>query len=276
MKPDAAELTLVPLSYKNILPALGLARKSFGPEFPLVMATYAWHFYRRAGLPDPGLMAKRSTAQLPSDDGAERHISFVTTVIHGRDICWVDDHQDGWGEELRSFAQAWRVCIFRCDDPLPPMDGLILRGEMPTENGGLAYIYSFEPLSQPTVAPLHILRRQRLQTTADFHALSRARKTVGITGVYEAEYWPGIAWGAWGTLARQVAHRDAVFQAIALTESLARRRGARWFCIETSSDRRYASARAMYTHYGLRPMLNIPDFFGKHSDYRVYGKLLVS
>ena len=276
MRPKPADLVLAPLSYRNILPALGLARKSFGPEFPLVLGTYAWHFYRRVGLPDPGIMAKRSMALLPSAAGPDRSISFVTTVIHGHDICWVDARQDSWGDELRSFSRAWRVCVFRSNNPHPPMDGLILRGRMPAEDGGFAYLYSFEPASHLAPASVRLLRRRRLQTTADFHALSRAGKTVGITGVYEAEYWPRIAWGAWGTLARDVARRDMVFQAIKLTEDLARQRGARWFCIETSSDRRYASARAMYAHYGLQLLLNIPGLFAEGSDYHVYGRPLTS
>src|SRR5882724_13503032 len=100
-----AQLTLVPLTYRNIVPALGLARKSFGPEFPLVVGTYAWHFYRQAGLPDPGFMAKRSTVSLSPADRAARPFSFVTTVIHGDDICWVDDLQGGWGEDMGSFAK---------------------------------------------------------------------------------------------------------------------------------------------------------------------------
>lgn len=271
-----SQLTLVPLTYRNVVPALGLARKSFGPEFPLVVGTYAWHFYRQARLPDPGFMARRSTASLLAR-GPTRTITFVTTVIHGDDICWVDDVQGDWGEELRSFAESWRVCLFRSNRPDPPANGTILRGTMPSNDGQSTYVFSLPRRATENRKPAsRVLERRRLKTSADFFTLSRAGRTVGITGLYDAEYWPGIAWGAWGTLAREIAHRDAVFEAIRLTEELAQERGADWFCIETSSDPRYASARAMYQHYGLRLLLSVPEFFksadGQDSDYLVYGR----
>lgn len=270
------QLTLVPLTYRNVVAALRLARKSFGPEFPLVVGTYAWHFYRQARLPDPGFMAKRSTASLFARDPT-RLVTFVTTVIHGDDICWVDDVQGGWGEELRSFAESWRVCLFRSDRPDPPVEGTVLRGTMPSRDGKSTYLYSLPRQGAEDRKPVsRVLQRQRLKTSADFFTLSRAGRTVGITGLYDAEYWPGIAWGAWGTLAKEVARRDTAFEAIRLTEELAQKRGSAWFCIETSSDPRYASARAMYQHYGLEPLLSVPEFFkstnGQGSDYLVYGR----
>ena len=177
------QLTLVPLTYRNVVAALRLARKSFGPEFPLVVGTYAWHFYRQARLPDPGFMAKRSTASLFAREPT-RLVTFVTTVIHGDDICWVDDVQGGWGEELRSFAESWRVCLFRSDRPDPPVEGTVLRGTMPSRDGKSTYLYSLPRQGAEDRKPAsRVLQRQRLKTSADFFTLSRAGRTVGITGL---------------------------------------------------------------------------------------------
>jgi hypothetical protein len=156
--------------------------------------------------------------------------------------------------------------------------------ELPAPHGRGFYIYSSRSTPNGVTRfdrDRFITGRQNsLHTTCDFYLIERDGVPIGITGLYTADFWPGIGWGGWGAINREAAFRQTMFEALRLTEELARVRDLQWFCIETSDAETYRLARKIYEYYGLELLIEITDFFAstdpwsKGENYLVYGKRL--
>jgi len=287
------KLRLVPLQIRNFWSAVSIARSGFGDETAMIVFSYLWYFWRNLRLPDFGLMARRQSMTLISRRTPIALVDIVTTAIHGWDVCWLDLEllRDCPMSDLLNYLETWplahRLLLVRSHSPLHwPHDEarFCFEGKLPAPDDGAFYIYS----SRSTPNGVTRFDRDRfisgkrnsLHTTCDFYLIERDGVPIGITGLYTADFWPGIGWGGWGAINREAAFRQTIFEALSLTEELARVRDLQWFCIETSDAETYRLARKIYEYYGLELLIEITDFFAstdpgsKGENYLVYGKRL--
>jgi hypothetical protein len=287
------KLRLVPLQIRNFWSAVSIARSGFGDETAMIVFSYLWCFWRNLRLPDFGLMARRQSMTLMSRRAPIALADIVSTAIHGWDVCWLDLEllRDCPMPDLLTYLETWplahRLLLVRSHSPLHgphDEDRFCFEGKLPAPDDGAFYIYS----SRPTPNGITRFDRDRfitgkrnsLHTTCDFYLIERDGVPIAITGLYTADFWPGIGWGGWGAMNRETAFRQTVFEALRLTEELARVRDLQWFCLETSDAETYRFLRKMYEYYGLELLIEIPNFFAstdplsKGENYLVYGKRL--
>src|SRR6202011_2113256 len=207
----------------------------------MIVFSYLWYFWRNLRLPDFGLMARRQSMTLISRRTPIALVDIVTTAIHGWDVCWLDLEllRDCPMSDLLNYLETWplahRLLLVRSHSPLHwPHDEarFCFEGKLPAPDDGAFYIYS----SRSTPNGVTRFDRDRfisgkrnsLHTTCDFYLIERDGVPIGITGLYTADFWPGIGWGGWGAINREAAFRQTIFEPLRLTEELARARDLQW------------------------------------------------
>lgn len=279
------------MSLSNLPKALWISWESFKGEWHLVWMTYVWHLARAHGFPSVIPMVRRRCLRLEAEGQLAGTMDILSTPVHEPDTRWVildlqEPVQGGaLAEFLMNLMPGCRLAVLqtsgraRC---LEDVDSIEYEGSLPGSGWGEFEIYSLrrERVARTGDNGFSTVSRacRRPEIHAEFHLIQRGPRTVGITGLYVADPWPHIGWGAWGTIRRRFAQPHTVLDSLAATEDLARRRGQEWFCIMTSSSPQYRSACRMYEHYGMRRLLSVDDFFrsGRGSQsrdsYLVYGK----
>jgi hypothetical protein len=183
---------------------------------------------------------------------------------------------------MRRWPRCHRLLVVRIERVHAPQflaAGFRIAGHIPDGHGEHIYLYAerkrlIDPL-QPAVR-VRFSGRRSVSSDCEFSVVECNGSIIGLTGIYETEFWRDVTWGAWGAIDPARARRDAVFETLRLTENRAKQNGARWFCLETSDCEKYRHARRIYEIYGLRPLLTIPNFYlnddGKAEKFIVYGK----
>jgi hypothetical protein len=279
-----------PLRVADVARALRIAAMNFGSEVNLVARSYVWHFARRAGLEDVSAMWSTRTVRIVSPAGTAA-FDCIQSFVHGRDVVWIDlaDIDDAGADValdgLRQWPRCHRLLVIRINAELMPFfvaAGFDLAGSMPHGRERHLYLYATrQRLAQARREDVAVRFGARTLPYADceFSVVERDGAIIGLTGIYEVEFWQGVTWGGWGAMDPSAARRDAVFDTLHLTEARAKAQGAGWFCLETSDSAKYRHARRIYELYGLQPMLRIPGFYcdaGSAGDeaFIVYGMAL--
>jgi hypothetical protein len=277
-----------PLRLADVGRALRIAFTNFSGEVDLIVRSYAWHFAQRAGLNDFSAMWSKRRVRVSN---GEQAMSFdcLGSFVHGRDVAWIDlagrDQADASLalDGMRRWPKVHRLLIVRVEGALLPMfinAGFDIAGSIPHASGKHYYLHAVRAQLASDIPAVRVLlgAREHLNADCEFSVVERSGAIIGLTGVYDVEFWQGVTWGAWGAMDPSAARRDAVFETLRLTEERARAQGSDWFCLETSDSDKYRHARRIYELYGLQPMLRIPGFYGeqggKPETFIIYGKAL--
>lgn len=279
-----------PLRVADVARALHIAALNFGSEVNLIARSYVWHFAKRAGFEDVSAMWARRGVRI---GGAGEAVEFdvFSSFVHGRDVAWLDlsrietDAADLVLDALSQWPRIHRLLVVRVNDELLPLfvaAGFELAGTLPDGDGRHFYLHAPRERLASDDAPAVSIRfglRDLPLADCEFSVVERDGGIIGLTGIYEVEFWRNVTWGAWGAMDPAAARRDAVFDTLRLTEQRCREQGADWFCLETSDSEKYRHARRIYELYGLKPMLRIPGFYvdgasEKPETFLVYGKQL--
>lgn len=281
-------LSLAPLTPWNLPRALWITRTAFRGEWGLTALTYLWHLLRSHGLPCPFSMVTRRRFWLRFEESEAGTVDVLKTRIHDPDTRWVIVHLTrpvpavGLAAFLLTLLPRSRVAILQVagDGACLEQEGSFqLEGSLPGSAVGLCPIYS---LRRNRVAPraenrFHVTPREPLRPRVhtDFSLLRQSGRSIGVTGLYVADWWPRIAWGGWGALRQGFAHRGAAKAGLLATQNSARKLGLDWFCLETSSSPQYRIARRLYESCGMQLLVRVDDFFRegrqRHA-YLVYGR----
>lgn len=277
-----------PMKIGDISRAMKIAADNFSGEIGLVARSYLWHFARRAGFPSFTSMWAKWVVHLREDDSESVEIDLLSSFVHGRDVAWLDlasqpeDVVDLAMAAMRRWPRIHRLLVVRLERVHAPQflaAGFRVAGHIPDGHGEHIYLYAdrnrIADRDQPAVK-IRFSGRRSVTSECEFSVVESGGAIIGLTGIYEAEFWRDVTWGAWGAIDPARARRDAVFETLRLTEERAKQNGARWFCLETSDCEKYRHARRIYELYGLRPLLTIPNFYtnddGKSEKFIVYGK----
>ena len=276
-----------PLKIGDIARAMKIAADNFSGEVGLVARSYLWHFARKAGFPHITPMWSKWEVHI-EDAGETVTLDLLSSFVHGRDVAWIDLASqpeaavDLAMAAMRRWPRFHRLLVVRIERVHAPQflaAGFRIAGHIPDGHGEHIYLYAerkrlIDPL-QPAMR-VRFSGRRSVSSDCEFSVVECNGSIIGLTGIYETEFWRGVTWGAWGAIDPARARRDAVFETLRLTENRAKQNGARWFCLETSDCEKYRHARRIYEIYGLRPLLTIPNFYlnddGKAEKFIVYGK----
>ena len=288
--PRKASCSMRPMRVGDVARALRIAAMNFGSEVNLIARSYVWHFARRAGLDDVSAMWSKRCVRVST---GEDTVSFdaVSSFVHGRDVAWLNLTEiDGPDADLvldalSQWPRVHRLLVVRIRETLLPLfvsAGFELAGTMPDGNERHYYLHApRDRLAADVGAPVSVRFGARDLPHADceFSVIEREGSIIGLSGIYEVEFWRDVTWGAWGAMDPAAARRDAVFDTLRLTEERCRAQGARWFCLETSDASKYRHARRIYELYGLEPLMRIPRFYvdgdgAREETFIVYGKRL--
>jgi hypothetical protein len=282
--------TMRPLRVADVARALRIAVTNFGSEVNLVARSYVWHFAKRAGLEDVSAMWSTREVRIVSPTGKVA-FNCIQSFVHGRDVAWLDlaDIDDADADValdgLRQWPRCHRLLVIRVNAELMPFfvaAGFELAGSIPHGRHRHLYMYATRrrlAQARREGVVVHFGARELPRADCEFSVVERDGAIIGLSGIYEVEFWQGVTWGAWGAMDPAAARRDAVFDTLRLTEARAKGQGAAWFCLETSDSAKYRHARRIYELYGLQPMLRIPGFYcdgGSAGDeaFIVYGMAL--
>jgi hypothetical protein len=282
--------SLRPMKLADMGRALRIAADNFRGEVGLISRSYLWHFSRRVGLGNFGSMWSKQVVEV-SGDGARASFELLSSFVHGRDVVWIDladqsdDAIDLALEAVRHWPHRHRMLIVRLDRARAARfenAGFATAGRIPDGEAEHIYLHADRRrIASIEVSKVKLRFRRRRHATSDceFSVVEREGSILGLTGIYETDFWRDVTWGAWGAMDRASARRDAVFETLRLTEERARANGARWFCLETSDDEKYRHARRIYQLYGLVLLMSVPNFYddgnGTAETLMVYGKPLV-
>jgi len=288
--PRRSAYSLRPMRLRDLGRAAKIAIDNFRGEVDLVARSYLWHFSRRAGLRGVGSMWSKRIVEVTAEGGARASFPLLSSFVHGSDAVWIDlagqsDVATGLAlDAVRQWPCRHRLLVVRVDVVRARrfLDaGFECAGHIPDGDGDHIYLHAERArLADDGAAKLKLRFRGRSRMAADceFGVVEREGAIVGLTGIYETEFWRDVTWGAWGAMDRASARRDAVFETLRLTEERARANGARWFCLETSDAPKYRHARRIYELYGLRLMMTVPNFYADGSapaeTLMIYGKPL--
>lgn len=278
------DLTAVPLGWNNFVTAMIIAIRSFGSESFVIAICYLWHLLSLLGIRLDGMLLRRRRFAFHQAGQQVGELERLTSPLYGSDVCWIrlscQAHIDRAQliATLRQITAGYRLAVFRLEtgDPLPAhWTELRAQGLL----AGFA-IYTLRSSGKHPHNAREALEARasnaKGEVSADFFLVIRNAKTIGLTGSYSVDFWPGIVWGGWGALIRSAGFRDAGIETVRLTECLAQRRKADLFCIETSNGPKYRAARKIYEIYGLSVLLEIPDFYHDGEAFLVFGKNLVN
>lgn len=284
---NLSQYSIRPLKVADIARAMKIAADNFSGEVGLVARSYLWHFASKVGLPQITSMWAKWEVHI-EEDGEAVKLDLLSSFVHGRDVAWIDLAAQSEATidlavaAMRRWPRFHRLLVVRVERGYAPQflaAGFRIAGHLPDGHGQHIYLYAERKrLINPHQPPvrLRFSGRRSVSSDCEFSVVECSGAIIGLTGIYEAEFWHDVTWGAWGAIDPSRARRDAVFQTLRLTEERARQNGARWFCLETSDCEKYRHARRIYELYGLRPLLTIPNFYvnddGNSEKFIVYGK----
>lgn len=290
-EPTATAVDLVPLTLGRLPTAVWISLRTFQREWPLVSLTYVWHLLRTYGLPGGFSMVRRRRYWLGFERRIVGGLDIVSTRIHEPDIRWVMFDgtnripKERFAAFLLELMPECRLALVQTSGQGGWSDGsdwVKHEGRLPASDDEFNQVYSVRRglLGTRSGKGFWVVPRQsrRPSIHTEFYLLSRAGRAIGLTGLYEAEWWPHVGWGGWGSILREYAQRRTALAALAATEHLARQRRHTWFCAETSGSPEYRSARWLYEHCGLKPLLIVDNFFrnscglAEERCYMIYGK----
>lgn len=272
----------VPLFWTNVASALTIAFRSFGAEALIIALCYLWYLLSRLGVRVDGLVLRRRSFGIMIEESRIAECELLTSPLYGSDVCWVRLSRSEDADMMRLVAilkemtAEYRLAVFRFDqsESLPKHWPELQSHGVLAEFAIYSTRHSHDCSEAAPFARRPLAKKEVGSVRADFFLLKRNAKSIGLTGTYSVDFWPGIVWGGWGALIRSVGLRDAGLQTVAITENLARNQGARMFCIETSDGAKYRAARKIYEIYGLEVLLEIPDFYSDGESFLVFGKTL--
>lgn len=284
----SANYSLRPMRIGDIARAMKIAADNFSDEIGLVARSYLWHFAHKAGFPHMTSMWAKWVVHIKEEGDEEVKLDILSSFVHGRDVAWIDlaSQPEAVVDLAMAAMHNWprfhRLLIVRLQRVHTPQflaAGFRIAGHIPDGQDTHIYLYAEQKRiadsSRPTVK-LRFSGRRSVTSECEFSVVENGGAIIGLTGIYETEFWRDVTWGAWGAIDPTRARRDAVFETLRLTEDRARQNGARWFCLETSDCEKYRHARRIYELYGLRPLLTIPNFYknedGQSETFIVYGK----